>query len=366
MFLILKWDLNNDHIRRDSSNNLKTVYISNYRKAEMNNYMNDTVNGYKAFGKFYHERSVTPIESPQSYQVPRMNRDTFYSYAVFDLTKPVTFELPPTNGIYMSLYAFDEEQYSLATVYTDTTKNVKVTFTYSDSYSRNFENKYNIKVNVITKYMYVMLRTLVDPNDSVDVNRAHGLQDIANITQANKGEFIIPNWDKNSLVQCRRAISPLGVYTEPGISMNGYRGEIDPTYQLIGTAGGPGGLPQEDAAYQVFFPKQYEIETKVYKITVPAGEPPIDKNAFWSISVYNSTGYFEYNEWDSYSLNSLTADQETDGSYIIYFSSSENKKENMKNWLYTFPKWNYMVRLYQPDAEIINYEYLFPQLEEVE
>jgi hypothetical protein len=44
------------------------------------------------FGKFYHNRELTPIDN---YVVQRANRDTLYSTGVFDLDAgPVTISLP--------------------------------------------------------------------------------------------------------------------------------------------------------------------------------------------------------------------------------------------------------------------------------
>ena len=48
------------------------------------------------------------------------------------------------------------------------------------------------------------------------------------------------------------------------------------------------------------------------------------------------------------------------GSYMIYFS--EKRTSNMTNWIYTYPGWNYAVRLYQPEDVILNKQWEFPPL----
>jgi hypothetical protein len=90
------------------------------------------------------------------------------------------------------------------------------------------------------------------------------------------------------------------------------------------------------------------------------GEVPVD--GFWSIIVYNDKGYLERNPYNAYSLNSITAKKDADGSITIQLGGCDGK---IANCLPTMPGWNYMVRLYRPHAEILNGSWKFPEAQPV-
>ena len=107
---------------------------------------------------------------------------------------------------------------------------------------------------------------------------------------------------------------------------------------LIGTAAGWGGLPTSEAAYVGVDPGDAPGD---YEVTL--SDVPVD--AFWSISVYNAKGFFEKNEHDLYTVNSVTATRGADGSVTVRFISGEPTAPN------SIPVpvgWNYLVRLYRP------------------
>jgi hypothetical protein len=49
---------------------------------------------------------------------------------------------------------------------------------------------------------------------------------------------------------------------------------------------------------------------------------------FWSISLYNAKGFFEKNDLNAYSLNSLTAKPNADGSFTIQFGGCQKVTPN--------------------------------------
>src|SRR5204863_991745 len=99
-----------------------------------------------AFGKFVHLRDL-PLESV----VVRPNRDTLYSEAVFDLNAgPVKITLPTPGKRFMSMMVINEDHY----VYEVDSGAGIYTFT---------------KPEVGTRYVFMGLRTLVDPADPKDV-----------------------------------------------------------------------------------------------------------------------------------------------------------------------------------------------------
>jgi hypothetical protein len=66
---------------------------------------------------------------------------------------------------------------------------------------------------------------------------------------------------------------------------------------------------------------------------------PVD--GFWSVSVYNAEGYFQSNEYNTYSLNNITAKGREDGSITIQFGGCDGK---IANCLPIMRDWNYTVR----------------------
>lgn len=321
--------------------------------------MNNTVNRV-GLGKLIHLRNVTSIVSSEQTQAVRMNRDTLYSYGVFDLTSPVKFELPVSAGLYMSFQAIDEEHFTLAFIYPHNSKTTKIIFTYNQNITNNHDS---IEVASKTRYMYIIIRILVNPYNRADLQRGHVQQNLIKLTQAGLGEFLIPNWNKASIVNLQAALTRLADYIKPGTSLTAYRGQIDPTVQLIGVATLWGGIPLEYAYYQLFYPPELDLNSVGFYIRVRKSVP-IKPTGFWSITVYNSNDRLEFNPYDSYSHNSLTAKPEADGSYFIYFSAV--KRENMTNWIFIFPGWNYMVRIYEPEDVIINNEWSFPPLNKLD
>jgi hypothetical protein len=126
---------------------------------------------------------------------------------------------------------------------------------------------------------------------------------------------------------------------------------------LIGTAFAFGGNPEEDALYLNVTPSKNDGVT-VHRLTVK--DVPVD--AFWSISLYNAEGHFQKNAFDAYSLNSVTAKKDSDGSVPVQFGGCDGK---ISNCLPIMSGWNYMVRLYRPRPDILNGMWRFPEAQPV-
>jgi hypothetical protein len=60
-----------------------------------------------------------------------------------------------------------------------------------------------------SRYVFVIIRTLIDANDPADIKAANALQDKIAVRQANAGKFEIPDWDEVSLKKVRDAINVL-------------------------------------------------------------------------------------------------------------------------------------------------------------
>ena len=80
------------------------------------------------FGKFNHERQLAPIDNQT---VIRLNRDTLYSFGVFDLdAAPVTVTLPDPGKRYMAMQVIDEDQYAPNVFYAPGTRSERRRETY--------------------------------------------------------------------------------------------------------------------------------------------------------------------------------------------------------------------------------------------
>jgi hypothetical protein len=82
------------------------VTADNFARAESDLYFQAIATKKDGFGKFMHDRTPTPMDKQT---VIRMNRDTLYSGAVFDLDAgPVTITLPDAGQRFMSMQVISE------------------------------------------------------------------------------------------------------------------------------------------------------------------------------------------------------------------------------------------------------------------
>ncbi|XZE44173.1 DUF1254 domain-containing protein [Pirellulaceae bacterium SH467] len=312
------------------------VTVENFIRAETDMYFGVTVNR-GGFGKFYHYRDPMPIDKQD---VVRANRDTLYSAAVFDLDAgPVTITMPDAGERFMSLFVIDQNHYVPSVAY-GAGKN---TFT---------------REQIGTRYVMAGVRTLVNPADQEDIKKVRDLQDAIKVEQKDAGKFDVPMWDPASQSTVRNALIALGSTLPETRRMFGKQDEVDPVRHLIGSAMAWGGNPEKDALYLNVTPPKNDGKT-VYRLTVK--DVPVD--GFWSVSVYNSDGYYQQNEHDAYSVNSVTGKKNADGSVTIQFGGWDGKTPNC---LPTPPGWNYMVRLYRPRKEVLEGRWTFPNAERVD
>ena len=308
------------------------VTVDNFKRAESDTYFAKFVTE-GGFGKFKHERELAPLDNQT---VIRLNRDTLYSFGVFDLEAgSVTVTLPDAGKRYMAIQVVNQDHYTTEVVY----KPGPHTFT---------------KETVGTRYVALAVRTFVNPNDPADVKAVHALQDGLKVEQKDAGKFKAPNWDQESLKKVREALLALAA-ANGGLDstrMFGRKDEVDPVQHLIGTAAAWGGNPRYAALYAGAEPKQNDGKT-AYTLTVK--DVPVD--GFWSVSVYNKAGFLEKNAKNAYTFNNVTAKPNADGSVTIHFGGDETAA----NFLPIVPGWNYTVRMYRPRKAILDGSWKFPE-----
>jgi hypothetical protein len=311
------------------------VTADNFVRAETDLYFSNVVKD-DGFGKFMHIRTPTPLDHQN---VIRMNRDTLYSGAVFDLDAgAVTIIMPDAGKRFMSMQLINEDEYTPMVVYGAGTYELT-------------------KDKIGTRYVLAVARTLVDPNKPGDLDEVHRLQDAIALKQKSAGKFEIANWDKASQDKTRSALLSLAADLSDTTNMFGTKEQVDAVRHLIGAASAWGGNPSKEAMYLNVIPANND-GTGVYKLTVK--DVPVD--GFWSISLYNGAGYFEKNAQDVYSVNNLTAIRDADGSVTVQFGGCDGKAPNC---LPIMKGWNYLVRLYQPRAEAQNGTWKFPEAQRV-
>jgi hypothetical protein len=307
------------------------VNVTNFIRAETDTYFASEVKR-GAFGKLVHSRDLVPIDKQGGI---RPNRDTLYSSGVFDLEAGrVTLTLPDPGDRFLSLQLIDEDHYVPLLAYGGGTFAI-------------------LKENVGTRYALVAVRILVNPLDPADLDQAHALQDQITVTQRAPGSFEVPSWDPVSQKRIRQALLTLGETLPSLRKAFGDQREVDPTMHLIGTAMGWGGNPDKEAVSLNVTPERND-GTTVHRLTVRY----VPVNGFWSISVYNAQGYFQKNPYDAYSINNKTVKYAPDGSATIQFGGCDGKTPNC---LPIMPKWNYTVRLFRPNPEVLNGAWKFPE-----
>ena len=308
------------------------VTADNFVRAESDLYFSGLLKDSGGIGKFNHRREPARLDNQT---VIRLNRDTLYSSALFDLDAgPVTISLPDAGQRFMSMQVINEDHYVPEVVYG------------KGSYILT-------RAKVGTRYVAVAIRTLVDPANPKDIEQVHALQDAIKVSQKESGRFEAPNWDQASQKKVRDALLVLAATIPDFKKAFGTKGQVDPVRHLIGTAAGWGGNPDKDATYLNITPPRND-GTTVYSLSVRS--VPVD--AFWSISVYDAAGYYQKNPYDAYTLNNLTAKKSSDGAIAIQFGGCDGK---IANCLPITKGWNYTVRLYRPRAEILSGKWKFPE-----
>jgi hypothetical protein len=306
------------------------VNVDNFVRAETDRMFQDIQRDAGGPNRFRHNRAPASIDEQT---VIRLNRDTLYSFAVVDLADGAMLTLPETDGRYLSAMVVDNDHFVRTILH--------------DAGEHRLDPG-----QVGTRWALVAVRALVDPNDADDVARVVALQDRIGLdVGAGVGEpFASPDHDRSSLDATRAALLALAAGLKGFDHTFGSPDEVDPVRHLIGTAAGWGGLPTSEAAYVGVVPDAGDGDQELTLTDVPV-------DAFWSISVYDAEGFFVKNPWDRYTINSVTAACDADGSVTVRFVTGEPVGPND---LPVPPGWNYLVRLYRPRPAFFDGSWTLP------
>jgi hypothetical protein len=284
-------------------------------------------------GKFIHRRDPVSLDHQG---VTRMNRDTLYSAAVFDLDAgPVTITLPDAGKRFVSMQIVDEDADTVEVVYGSAPTTLK-------------------RAAIGSRYALAAVRIFVDANNPKDVDAVRALQNAIRVEQpGGPGAFSVPNWEAASQVDVRTGLLALAETLPDAKGLSGPRGAGDPVRRLIGAGAAWGGLPEQDALFVNVTPDRNDGRT-LHRLTLK--DVPVE--GFWSVSVYDGDGRFATNPQKAYTVNSVTAEAGADGAVVVQFGGCDG---HVPNCLPTPPDWSAMLRLYRPGAEVLGGAWKPPQ-----
>src|SRR5215470_10826975 len=145
----------------------EAVTVDNYNRAQTDvNFAGVVKNG--GFGEFRHGRELAP---PVQQGIVRPNRDTLYSFAIFDLDAgPVMVALPEPGKRFMGMQVVNEDQYTPAT--------------YRSAGAHTLTRE-----TIGTRYAIAVVRFLVDFSSEEDAGQVHALQDAIKFSQERPGKI---------------------------------------------------------------------------------------------------------------------------------------------------------------------------------
>lgn len=306
------------------------VSVGNFVRAETDRMFSDLAADAGGVNRWSHRREMADIDAQT---VVRLNRDTLYSFAVVDLGRGAVLRVPDAGERYVSVMVVDQDHFIDRVIHEP--------------------GEYELTADEFgTRYVCLATRVLADPTDHDDMAAAWAVQEGLGLAAASADPFVMSPYEEASFTGVRNALKELARFSVGTERTFGSRDQVDPVRHLIGTAVGWGGLPETEAVYLNVEPK---LPVGEYRLTV--NDVPVD--GFWSISLYDADGYFEHNDREAYSVNSITADRNPDGSVTVHFGGCDDDRPNC---LPVMAGWNYLVRLYRPRAEILDGTWRFPSI----
>lgn len=306
------------------------VDVDTFVRAETDRMFHDLQELAGSVNTFGHHRAPAPIDQQT---VIRENRDTLYSFAVVDVSHGATLTLPEHDVRYVSAMVVDEDHYV------------------GQIFHRGGAHRLEAK-DYPTDYVVIAVRILVNPTDAADIAEVVALQDQLELEAGSAEPFVAPEYDTTTLDATRRGLLELAAGLSDFDRMFGTKEQVDPVRHLIGTAAGWGGLPSSEATYFGIFPSVDGNQQMTLR------DVPVD--AFWSVSVYNRAGYFQVNDRDTYTVNSLTAVPDPDGAVTVRFGVFP---AGTPNAIPTPDGWNLVIRCYLPRAAVLDGTWQPPALE---
>lgn len=254
----------------------------------------------------------TPSSNPEEQLVVRMNRDTYYSSAVVDVSEGAFITIPETER-YVTIQIVDENHETQPMIY----------------------GPGKHKITAKTDHVFVIVRALED-----DARRNLVLE-----AKSNK-PFVMKEWDMESFKKLEEKGNAVFVEGYDQSKAFGSKETGQTTYMnYIGAAGGWGGAMVVDNIYQST--GYLDIEG-CYEMTFP---DPMNKY-FWSATVYNANGYM-FNDVANIS-SELDPVINKDGTITVRFGCDDMPNNIPIREGNTTGKFNVVMRHYGPSDNVIN------------
>lgn len=252
-----------------------------------------------------------PSSDPAKQFVVRMNRDTFYSVAVVDMSSGSAYLTIPQTDDYVTIQVVDENHETQPMIY----------------------GSGRHKITAKTDFAFVVVRSLDD-----DARRNLVLE------AGSANPFTVKKWDMASFKNVDTAgnIDFSNGYDQAKSFSNSESGQT--AYDnYVGAAGGWGGAMVEDNIYQT---STYFAANSCYSATFK--DPKAE--FFWSATVYNGDGRM-FNDVAHLS-SEMDLEKNSDGTYTLHFGC-EGKVNNIPTTEgNTTGKFNVLFRHYGPSEMV--------------
>lgn len=263
---------------------------------------------------FAHMRQVSSVENQN---IIRENRDTLYSWGIFDVRNGLEITLPAAGDLYMSALVIDNDTFIVREEDYSETGDIGTYQAYEDR-PRTVRISH---AQTVTDFLYIILRTQTDQTSAGD-ERARALQDQVRVSNGEAPEsWTARDWDLEAVREMQAAFVP---YLEEIVSQGtekGYneRGKTEPFIHNFYSAIGWGGQLERYASYGTTADLT-EFGTGCAVATI--APPPIDfeRSGFWSYQVYGLDGYIASN---NSTLNNQNTIANADGTITLRFGSKE-------------------------------------------
>jgi len=255
-----------------------------------------------------------PSSIPENQFVVRMNRDTFYSVSVIDMSSDNVYVTVPETDQYVSTQIVDENHETQLMIY----------------------GSGRHKITAKTTHAFVIVRALEDAARRNLVIEAGSAK-----------PFVVKEWDMESFHAVDKAGNiAFKNYDQSKAFGNKESGQTD-YMNYVGAAGGWGGAMVEDNIYQT---SSYFDATGCYEMTFVDPEA----KSFWSATVYNADGRM-FNDKANIS-SEMNPVKNADGTFTLHFGCNDQPNNIPIAEGNSTGKFNVLMRHYNPSDQVNNGE----------
>ncbi|WP_394246880.1 DUF1254 domain-containing protein [Vibrio profundi] len=306
------------------ANNIAITY-DNYEVMESHEAMS-RITDLAGDNNFFHFRAITPLDNQT---VVRMNQDTLYSAYVTDLSKEAEITIPDLGDRYISVMVVLGDHY------------INQVFTTAGTHK--------IEADTEQTHGMIVVRTEVNANNPEDLKEVHRIQDGLVVTSNSTAPYVKPQYDRDELLKWRAMFDEVSARIGSLNDMQGARGNMNPLMHRLGTATGWGLLPDAAAQYVGYTHDGGSTECSVATYDTPPFYNDDTRKGFFSITMYGSEGWM-MNEKAILNKNNIQFN--SDDTFTVHFGDC-NGVRDMKNHLPVTEGWNFLVRVYEPNLDMM-------------